>query len=200
MAAVDAVPAEVAAAPPQRPRLVLFGTAFAAAACAMAFAGLIGVYLATRSATLAAGKPWLPDGASIPLTPGTMALFTLLLSCVTMQWAVEAVGNNDRQHAIMAFALTGFFGAAAINAVTFLFSQTGIGVRDSAMGVLFYVISGAQILMTVAGLVYAGVMTLRTIGGEYSGRDREGIVSAALFWYVTVAVYAVVWYSIYVTK
>ena len=200
MTAVDVVPVEVAAAPPTRPRLLLLGTAFAAAACVMAFAALIGIYLASRSATLAEGKAWIPDGATIPLTPGTMALFTLVLSCVTMQWAVQAVGDNDRQHAILALAITGLFGAAAINAVTFLFTQTGIGVRDNAMGVLFYVISGAHILMTVAGLVYAGVMTIRTTGGEYSGRDREGIVAAALFWYVTVAIYAVVWYAIYVTK
>jgi heme/copper-type cytochrome/quinol oxidase subunit 3 len=200
MTAVDMVPVEVAAAPPTRPRLLLLGTAFAAAACAMAFAALIGVYVSARTATLADGKPWLPDGATIPLTPGTMALFTLALSVVTMQWAVQAVGANDRQHALLALGITGLFGAASINAVSFMFSQTGIGVRDSTMGVLFYVISGAHILMTAAGLVFAGVMTIRTIGGEYSGRDREGIVAAALFWYVTVAIYAVVWYTIYVAK
>jgi heme/copper-type cytochrome/quinol oxidase subunit 3 len=68
------------------------------------------------------------------------------------------------------------------------------------MGVLFYVISGAHIAMTAAGLVFAGVMTIRTIGGEYSGRDREGLVAATLFWYVTVGLYGVVWYAIYVTK
>ena len=28
----------------------------------------------------------------------------------------------------------------------------------------------------------------------------EGIGAAAVFWYVTVAVYAVIWYAIYVTK
>ena len=200
MAAVDVIPVEVPAAPPTRPRLVLFGTALASAACVMAFGGLIGVYLSTRATTLAEGKPWIPDGASIPLTPGTMALFTLVLSVVTMQWAVHAVGANDRQHALMALGLTVFFGAAAINAISFLFSQTGIGVRGSAMGVLFYVISGAEIAMIVAGLVYAGIMTIRTTGGEYSGRDREGIVAASMFWYVTVAMYALVWYAIYVTK
>ena len=81
-----------------------------------------------------------------------------------------------------------------------LFSQSGIGVRDTAMGALFYVISGAVIIMIVAGLVFASVMAIRTVGGEYSGRDREGIVAASMFWYVTVAVYAVVWYAIYVTK
>ena len=200
MAAVDAIPAEVAAPPPNRPRVLLIGTSFAAAGCVMAFAGLIGVYLSSRSSALAEGTPWLPDGATIPLTPGTMALFTLVLSLVTMQWAVQAVGDNDRRHALVALALTGLFGVCAINAVTFLFTQSNIGVRDSTMGVLFYVISGASIAMTAAGLVFAAVMTIRTIGGEYSGRDREGIVAAALFWYVTVAMYAVVWYTIYVTK
>jgi heme/copper-type cytochrome/quinol oxidase subunit 3 len=200
MAAVDVIPAEVAAAPPTRPRLLLLGTAFASAACAMAMAGLLGVYLTSRSSALAEGEPWLPEGASIPLTPGTMALFTLLLSVVTMQWAVQAVGDNDRQHAIMALALTVLFGVCAINAISFMFTQTGIGVRDSAMGVLFYVISGAVIALLAAGIVFASVMTLRTIGGEYAGRDREGIVAASVFWYVTIAIYAVVWYAIYVTK
>jgi heme/copper-type cytochrome/quinol oxidase subunit 3 len=200
MAAVDVIPVEVAAAPPTRPRLLLIGTAFASAACVMAFAGLIGIYLSSRSAALAEETPWLPEGATIPLTPGTMAFFTLALSLVTAQWAVQAVGNNDRQHALVALALTGLFGVSAINAVTFLFTQSNIGVRDSTMGVLFYVISGAAIAMIVAGMVFLGVMTIRTIGGEYSGRDREGIVAATLFWYVTVAMYAVVWYAIYVTK
>jgi heme/copper-type cytochrome/quinol oxidase subunit 3 len=200
MASTDMIPVEAPAAPPIRPRLTLFGTAFASAACVMAFGGLIGVYLSTRAATLGDGKPWIPDGGSIPLTPGTMALFTLVLSCVAMQWAVHAVAHNDRQHALMALALTVFFGAAAINAMTFLISQTGIGVRGSAMGVMFYVISGAEIAMIVAGLVYAGIMTFRTTGGEYSGRNREGIVAASMFWYVTVAMYAFVWYAVYVTK
>ena len=28
----------------------------------------------------------------------------------------------------------------------------------------------------------------------------EGLVAAAMFWYVTVAIYAVIWYAIYVAK
>ncbi len=54
--------------------------------------------------------------------------------------------------------------------------------------------------MIVVGLVYAVVMTFRTLGGEYHGRDREGLVAAALFWYAAIAVQALVWYAIYVTK
>ena len=41
---------------------------------------------------------------------------------------------------------------------------------------------------------------LRTVGGEYSAKDVEGIRGAAMFWYVTVGLYLVLWYAIYITK
>jgi hypothetical protein len=43
-------------------------------------------------------------------------------------------------------------------------------------------------------------MAFRALGGQYSGRDREGIVAAALYWDVTVVVYTVIWFTIFVTK
>ena len=199
-AVVDTIPAKVPTAPPARPRTLLIGTSLAIGGCFMAFAALMGVYVSTRAGVIATGEPWLPDGSTIPLTPGTMTLFTFLLSAVTMYWSVYAVGNNDRQHALMALALTIMFGICSINATTFLYTQMNLGVADSAAGVLIYVISGAHIAMTVAALVFASLMTFRTLGGEYAGRDREGIVAASLFWYATIAVYPVIWYAIYVVK
>ncbi len=172
----------------------------AVGAIAMLFAGLIGTYLATRSGVLAAGREWLPDGSTIPLTPGTMGLVTFALSIITMHWAVYAVGNNDRQHAYLALGLTILFGICVINATSFLYTQMNLGVAGSRAAVLIYVITGAHLGMIVAALVFAALMTFRTLGGEYAGRDREGIVAAALFWYATIAVYAVIWYAIYVTK
>ena len=44
------------------------------------------------------------------------------------------------------------------------------------------------------------LMAFRALGGQFTGRDREGVASAAMFWYVTIAVYAVIWYSIFITK
>ena len=54
--------------------------------------------------------------------------------------------------------------------------------------------------MLVAGLVFIAVMAFQALGGQLSGRDAEGMSAAALYWYVVIAVYAVVWYGIYVTK
>src|SRR6478735_12088701 len=127
------------AAPPARPRLLLVGTALAVAATLMAFAGLIGVYLAQRHAVLAQGGTWLPEGTSIPLTPGTIGMATMLLSGVTIWWAVDAVGRNDRPSAYLALGITIMFGLAVINATTFLYTQMDLAI-ETKMGLLFYTI------------------------------------------------------------
>jgi len=187
------------AAPPARPRVLLVGTALASAATVMAFAGLLGYYASTRAAVVAEGTRWLPDGSNIPLTPGNMAFATMLISAVSVWWAVDAVGKNDRQMAYLALGLTIMFGVAVINATTFLFSQMALPVA-STPGALIYTITGAHLAMLVLGMVYLSVMVLRTLGGEYSGRDREGLVAAALFWFVTIAVHSAIWYTIYIVK
>lgn len=187
------------AAPPARPRVLLVGTALAVAGTVMAFAGLIGVYLSQRHAVLAQGGTWLPEGTEIPLTPGSIGMATMALSAVTIWWAVDAVGRNDRPSAYLALGLTIMFGLAVINSTTFLYTQMDLAV-NTRTGLLVYAVTGAHLAMIVAGLVFAAVMTFRTLGGEYHGRDREGLVSAALFWYATIAVYTVIWYAIYITK
>jgi heme/copper-type cytochrome/quinol oxidase subunit 3 len=184
---------------PARPRVLLVGTALAAGAGFMGIIGLIGVYLSTRADVLATGSVWLPEGSNIALTPGNMSMATLLISAVSMWWAVDAVGKNDRPMAYLALGLTIFFGIAVINATSFIYAESNIPVR-STPGVLIYTVTGAHLAMMVIGLIYAAIMTFRTLGGEYQGRDREGITAAALFWYVTIAAYAVIWLAIYVTK
>lgn len=197
--AADATLALPPAAPPARPRVLLVGTALASIGTFMAFAGLLGIYLSARSAVIHKGVAWLPKGASIPLTPGNMGFATMLLSGVTMWWAVDAVGRNDRQSAYLGLGLTIFFGLAVINATSFTYTQMHLPVRTTP-GVFIYAVTGAHLAMIIAGLVFATVMTFRTLGGEYQGRDREGLTAAAVFWYATIAVSAVIWLAIYVTK
>ncbi|HEY4377632.1 MAG TPA: cytochrome c oxidase subunit 3, partial [Acidimicrobiales bacterium] len=175
-------------APPARPRVLLVGTCLAIAAVIMTFVGLLGIYTTTRSAALAHGGTWLPTGVAIPLTPGTMSLFTLILSVITMWWAADAVGRNDRQGAFVALGLTIMFGVCVINATSFLLIQSKLTINTTP-GVLIYTIVGAHLALLVSGLIYAAVMTFRTLGGNYNHRDREGVVSAAFFWYAVVAVY-----------
>jgi len=187
------------AAPPARPRVLLIGTGFALAGIVMAFAGLIGLYVGRRSAALQSNQPWLPKSATIDLTPGNVAMVGLLISAVVVQWAVYSIANDDRPRAYLALGLTVLLGAAYINSMAFYYTQMGVTVHDP-VGVLILSITGMHLAMTGAGMIFLGLMAFRALGGQYSGRDREGIVAAAIYWHVTVIVFAAIWFAIFVTK
>jgi heme/copper-type cytochrome/quinol oxidase subunit 3 len=207
-AAYDLVPEDLAPGV-ARPRVLLVGTALAAGAIIVLFAALIGMYLRVRHGVIT-GPPvdgvdpvWFADGQTIPLTPANIVMATMLLSCVSMRWAVQAVRDDDRRNALFALALTVLFGGAVINATSFLYTQSGFTVSAEATnpaGLLFYAVTGSHLALIVGALLFAVIMTVRTLGGEYGSHDREGIVAASLIWYLTTGILFVIWYAVYVTK
>ena len=197
MAATHALPP---APPVQRPRVLVVGAAFASAAAVMVFIGLIGIYLAERADTLATSDTWLPKGLTIPLQQPNTMLFTLFMSVVTMQWAVSAVSKDDRVNSYLALGVTLVFGFATIVMTTYLWSLMGADITANVQSVLIYTITGAHILMVVIALIFLALMTFRALAGGFNARQHDGITAAAIFWYATVAVYVLIWISIYVTK
>lgn len=193
---------EVPSAPPRRPRILLVGTAFAAAGSAMFFAGLIAVYLTVRAEFRSLNETWLPQGTTIPLSPGNMGFVTLVMSLVTVQWAVHAGHNRDRAHAYQALGLTILFGIAHVVQIGFLWTQWSLPLNGDVtlQAVLLFTIIGAHVAMVASALIFLTLMLVRSLGGQFTGVDAEGLSAAALYWYVTVAIYSVLWYAILVVK
>ncbi len=193
---------EVPPPPGRRPRVLLIGTAFAAAGSVAAFAGLLSAYFSLRHDALAAGDTWLPTGTEIPLSPGNMGMITLVMSLVTAQWAVYAGGQRDRPHAYQALGLTVLLGIAHVVQMAYLFTQWSLPLNGEPtyQAVLLFTIIGLHLAMVAGGLVFLALMTVRSLGGQFTGRDVEGLSAAALYWYVTVAVFAVLWFGILITK
>ncbi len=184
----------------RRPRVLLLGSGFAAVAAVLVVIVELAVYLQVRGQLAAAGDTTLPEGVVLPLTPGSMGMLTLAMSLVTIAWAVYALRNDDRPHAYLAIGLTILFGAAFINSTVYLYQQLQMGLTASAAGTLLYIVTGTHLLMVVIGMVFIGVMGFHALGGQLTGRDAEGMTAAALYWFVTVAVYVVIWYGIYINK
>ena len=187
----------VALPAPQQPRRreLLFGTAFATAGVVAVMATLIGYYLAARNA---GGADWFAAN-NIPLTQPNMQALTLAMSVVTMQWAVYSIARDDRGHTYLALGVTLLLGAAFVNQTTFLYKQAAV-VIDQAEGPLFYAVTGGSLAMVVAGMIFIALMAFRALGGQFSSRQPDGIAAAAVFWYASVAVYAVVWVAVYIMK
>jgi heme/copper-type cytochrome/quinol oxidase subunit 3 len=185
---------------PPRPRVLLIGVALGSAAATMVVLSLIGLYLQLRSDVLAQGDTWLPEGANLQLTPGNMGMVTLAMAAITAAWAVYSLRNDDRVNAYIALGVTVLLGVAFINGAVYGWQQLGLGITDSTQALLIYTITGLHVAMVAVGLLFLTVMTFRALGGQLTGRAAEGLSAATLFWYVTIGVYAVIWYGIYITK
>jgi heme/copper-type cytochrome/quinol oxidase subunit 3 len=193
----------IAGAPPApvaRPRVLMVATGFVSVATVMAFIGLIGLYLADRTAVLHNGNVWLPDGAKIALTQPNIMFLTLLMSTVTAQWAVVAIKNDDRINTYIALGLTLFLGFAYLNMAAYNWSIMGLDVNTSAVSVLIYAITGAHAVAVVLAMAFIVLMAFRAFGGQFTSRQHDGIASAAMFWHATVFCFALIWYAIYIIK
>lgn len=191
MTTVTALPAPLQ---PRR-RELIFGSAFAAAGAVAVMATLIGYYLAARNA---GGADWLTAN-TVPLTQPNMQALTLAMSMVTMQWAVHSIVRDDRPHTFVALGVTLLLGAAFVNQSFFLFKQAGVKLAQPE-GPLFYAVTAGSLAMIVAGMIFIALMAFRALGGQFSSRQPDGIAAAAVFWYASCAVYAVVWVAVYIMK
>ena len=186
-----------------RRRTLQVGTGFAAAAVLMYFGGLLGVYFSERADFLRAnpGQSWIPAGARVELTAPTVMAWTLLLSVVTMQWAVHATARDDRRHTLMALLVTAMFGVAVINQTAFQYGQMGLTIDGGSLAApLIYTISASHLALVVVVLVYLFIMTVRTLTAPRTSVHLDGMSAAAVLWHVMVFVYLVIWVGLFVTR
>jgi heme/copper-type cytochrome/quinol oxidase subunit 3 len=194
--------AAAALAPPplQRPRLLLVGTAFAAVSAAMVIIAMVGNYLLERAAVVGAGGTWLPSDANLPLTQPNVMFFGLVMSSITVQWAVSAVRNDDRINSYLALGMTFLFGLGFVNMTAYLWANSNLVVGTEPQAVLIFTVTGTHVAMMLAAMVFVALMGFRALAGGYDSRQYDGIAAAALFWHVMVAMYALIWIAVYVTK
>lgn len=196
----------VPAAELTRNRTLLVGSALAAAASVMVFVGLFGIYIAIRQNNEVlsetpglTGELWFPELA-VQIAPGTMMLFTALMSGFTMAWAVQAIRNDDRRNAYLALGVTLLLGAAVINQAAFAISDFGIPVDRSTASLLLYTLYGSFIVFLTVAMAFVLLMGIRAVAGQFNSRNADGIEAAAIYWYAVVVVYPVLWYLISITK
>jgi heme/copper-type cytochrome/quinol oxidase subunit 3 len=182
-----------------RPRTVLVGTMFASAAAFMGFLGVVLVYISERAQARADGAEWFPEGV-IELGPAGFVFATLLLSIFTVQWAVQALNVDDRKNALVALAITGLFGAAVFNQLWFIINDTGFSLAADNAQFMFFVVLGTFVVFMIAAVVFVALTFLRAVIGQFGPRRADAVAAAAFYWNTVVAMYAIAWYVVFVTK
>ncbi|HKA02716.1 MAG TPA: cytochrome c oxidase subunit 3 [Acidimicrobiales bacterium] len=185
---------------PPRPRMLFIGTAFACAAAAMLFMGMLAVWVNLRDAAGGTTAAWLPKGVSVSMVAPNMMLIIMLGASVMVQWAVYAMARDDRRDTVVAVSLAVVFGIAVLNAQAFIYQQLGLGIGKTKYANLFYAVTGTFVAALIAGIVMAMVVVFRSLGGRYSSKRHEGISALALYWHFLTVAFSAVWYVVYVVK
>jgi heme/copper-type cytochrome/quinol oxidase subunit 3 len=187
-------------APPARPRVVAVGAALVSAGVLVFFAGALGIYAEVRSHTLAEAGSWLARDSVFPLQQPNVMMLALLMSSITIQWAVDAIKRDDRPQAYLALGITELFGFATLNMAGYLYSVMKLDAATGPMAIMTYAITGAHVAVLVAAMIFVALMAFRALGGQFTGRQHDGVSAAALFWHAQVVAFAFIWYAIYITK
>lgn len=182
-----------------RPRSLTVATTFISAGVVALVMALMTAYFVSRSAFSGKTK-WIPTELHIRQVVLTMQTITLCMSCVTILWAGWAIRRNDRRSTYIALGTTFLLGLAHINALAFLIKQFGVGVASSVPATYLYIFAGLDLVITIGALLYLGAVAVRTLGGNYGGRDAEGIDAATIFWFVSVLIWVAIWALVLVGK
>jgi len=187
------------AGPPPAPRNQLtVAAAFGAVAMTMLTGGMLGIWAVKRASAIDAGGSWLPSGVSVPEVPTNVMLIAFPALCSFAQWAVWASKRNDKANTVFALAVSAFVALLIVNAQAFVWNQMGVAVADGEYGSMFYALTGTFMALMVVGLLFSLVTMFRFLAGRT--RDREILIAHAIFWYTMTAVYAAIWFLVYVTK
>ena len=187
------------AAEATRPRTAVVGALLATGAVFVAFAALVAVYVQQRQMARASGQEWFPDG-SVELGPAGMMMMTLMLSMVTVQWAVQAARTEDRPHGFIALGVTLMFGAAVINQFWFVYQDTAFAIDGGRAELLFYAVTGSFIAMLIGAMAVVTVTTIRSLLGPFGRELAHGVQAAAAYWHMCVLSYFLVWYVVFINK
>ncbi len=172
------------------------GVLLLASAGTMLFGALIATYLHLRVLT----DRWPPRGVSIDQYLGNMAVITMLLAAVTVEWARHAVRRDDRSQACAGLSVTLALGLAVLN----LLSYSAGRVRFDAVSHPYGLVVAAMVMLLgiAVGIGVALVtMTLfRVVGRQVSAAEPEQLRATACYWHFCVAASIAVWYTVVVLK
>jgi len=204
----DVNPLEVVAVAAPRRRTLPIGGALLTAATLMYFGALFAIYLSeraahlTRNAAAGDGDPWIPSNVRVELAAPTFMAWTMLMSIITMQWAVYSFKRDDRRHGLLALVVQAVFAAGMINQTVFQWNQLGLVGDDisSAAAPLIYAITGSYVAALVVAMVAFALLAFRTLSGSSTNQHTDGVSAVAVYWYALVVLYFIIWILVFITK
>jgi cytochrome c oxidase subunit 3 len=170
---------------------------FVASECVF-FAALFGAYFTVR----AGATPWPPKGIEgLEAWPiSAIATSLLVLSSVTMQFAIWAIRRGDRATMLRFLKLTLLLGAIFLGMQAYDYSTLDFSIHDTVFGSTFFTMTGFHGAHVAGGLVFIYLMLARGWSGQLTREDHTGLEAAAIYWHFVDVVWLGLFSTLYLLK
>ena len=169
---------------------------FVASECIF-FAALFGAYFTVRAQALVWPPPGI-EGLELPLPSVSTSM--LVLSSVTMQFAVWAMRRGDRATMLRFLKLTLLLGGLFLGGQMYDYSQLGFSVRDTVYGTTFFTMTGFHGAHVAGGLVFIYLMLARGWSGQLTRENHTGLEACAIYWHFVDVVWIGLFSTLYLLK
>jgi cytochrome c oxidase subunit 3 len=142
--------------------------------------------------------PWPAPGTKIPEASTGVNTAILLISSLTIHWALVSIKKGNRFGLKAGMVLTFLLG------LTFLFLQMneyvhlGWAPHDTAQATIFYSLTGLHGAHVFVGLCALMMVTIRSFRGHYSPEHHQGMEVPGIYWHFVDGMWIIVYTALYV--
>jgi cytochrome c oxidase subunit III len=142
--------------------------------------------------------PWPAPGTKIPEASTGVNTGILLVSSLTIHWALVSIKKGNRFGLKAGMVLTFLLG------LTFLFLQMneyvhlGWAPHDTAQATIFYSLTGLHGAHVFVGLCALLMVTVRSFRGHYSPEHHQGMEVPGIYWHFVDGMWIIVYTALYV--
>ena len=142
--------------------------------------------------------PWPAPGTKIPEAATGVNTAILLVSSLTIHWALVSIKRGNRFGLKAGMVLTFLLG------LTFLFLQVneyvhlGWAPHDAAQATIFYSLTGLHGAHVFVGLCALAIVSIRSFRGHYSPEHHQGMEVPGIYWHFVDGMWIIVYLALYV--
>lgn len=186
------VPAQAPMISNARLALVMF-----LAAEAMFFAGLIGAFIVFRLGSPSWPPPFQPR---LPVAVTGVNTLILLLSAVTMHWALRAVRAGEFSRLIRQLVTTALLGLLFLAIQGFEWIRLvhfGLTVSSGVYGATFYTLIGCHALHVFGAVIWLLTVLGLALRGRFTASRHAGVVLCSMYWTFVVGLWPILYGLVY---
>ena len=133
-------------------------------------------------------------GIGLPL----LNTLELIVSSVTMQFAVNAIKRGDRAGLRNWLIPTIILGASFLVGQGYEYLHIGFQPRDGVFGAVFFTLTGFHGAHVTGGVVFNTIVFFRTLKGQFTARRHLAVEAASIYWHFVDVVWICLVITIYV--